>query len=467
MTVNVELRGLAVWHGSRALVSPLDLQLGAGESITILGESGSGKSLLAHAIMGTIAANLKAEGSLRCDGREYDLADLSNRRAMWGRAMAILPQEPAIALDPTMRTLPQVAEGLSISALAGEADDMARERLGRLGLVGKEQHYPHTLSGGMAQRVAFAAATISGARFLIADEPTKGLDSVARDDMAGLLREHVAQGGLLLTITHDIALARQLGGRVLIMRDSEIVEQGDAQRVLNQPREAYSQELLGADPAAWDDIEHPAPGELLISARGLAKSFPPLTLFTDLHVDLHAGERVALLAPSGTGKTTLGNVLLGLQSADSGSIRYAPQLKYGSMQKLYQDPVTAFAPRLTLRQAFEDLCRRHRFDFGAVGPFLERLRLPFSLLDRLPAQVSGGELQRLALIRALLLKPKVVFADEPTSRLDPVTQKDTFRCLLEELKAAGCALLLVTHDKALATKTAHRTLTLAPLAQPG
>ena len=96
MTVNVELRGLAVWHGSRALVSPLDLQLGAGESITILGESGSGKSLLAHAIMGTIAANLKAEGRLRCDGREYDLADLSNRRAMWGRAMAILPQEPAM-----------------------------------------------------------------------------------------------------------------------------------------------------------------------------------------------------------------------------------------------------------------------------------------------------------------------------------------------------------------------------------
>jgi peptide/nickel transport system ATP-binding protein len=460
MTVDVELRGLAVWHGSRALVSPLDLQLGAGESITILGESGSGKSLLAHAIMGTIAANLKAEGRLRCDGREYDLADPSNRRAMWGRVMAILPQEPAIALDPTMRTLPQVAEGLRVTALAAKADELARERLGRLGLVGKEHHFPHTLSGGMAQRVAFAAATISGARFLIADEPTKGLDSIARDDMAGLLQAHVAQGGLLLTITHDIALARQLGGRVLIMRDSEIVEQGAAEQVLSHPQHAYTRELLAADPAAWDDIHHASPGELLISARGLGKSFPPLTLFSDLHVDLHAGERVALLAPSGTGKTTLGNVLLGLLPPDAGSIRYAPHLRHGSMQKLYQDPVTAFAPKLTLRRAFDDLCRRHRLDAGLIRPFLERLRLPSSLLDRLPSQVSGGELQRLALIRALLLKPRVVFADEPTSRLDPVTQRDTFSCLLEELKAVGCALLLVTHDEALAAKTSHRTVRL-------
>jgi len=460
MNATVELQDLAVWHGTRMLVSPLDLRFSAGEAITILGESGSGKSLLAHAIMGTTASNLKASGVLRCEGRVYDLADPANRRQMWGREMAILPQEPAIALDPTMRTLPQVAEGLRITPLAGKADEHARERLGRLGLAGKEHHFPHTLSGGMAQRVAFAAATISGARFLIADEPTKGLDSIARDDLGELLREHVAQGNLLLTITHDIDLARQLGGRVLVMRDSEIVEQGSAEQVLNHPREAYTRSLLAAAPAAWDDIEHASPGELLIRARGLSKRFPPLTLFSDLHVDLHAGERVALLAPSGTGKTTLGNVLLGLLPADAGSIRYAPHLKHGSMQKLYQDPVTAFAPRLTLRRAFEDLCRRHRLDTGLVGPFLERLRLPAALLDRLPSQVSGGELQRLALIRALLLKPRVVFADEPTSRLDPVTQKDTFRCLVEELKAVGCALLLVTHDETLAAKTSHRTVRL-------
>lgn len=130
------------------------------------------------------------------------------------------------------------------------------------------------------------------------------------------------------------------------------------------------------------------------------------------------------------------------------------------MQKLYQDPVTAFAPKLTLRRAFDDLCRRHRLDATLIGHFLERLRSPSFLLDRLPSQVSGGELQCLALIRALLLKPSVVFADEPTSRLDPVTQKGTFHCLLEELKAVGCALLLVTHDEVLAAKISHRTVRL-------
>jgi peptide/nickel transport system ATP-binding protein len=460
MSECISLQGLGVQHGHAALVSPIDLEFRPGEAITILGESGSGKSLLAHAIMGTCAANLRVQGTLHSATATYNLADPNNRRHLWGRELAILPQEPLLSLDPTQRTLHQVAEGLRPTPHWAQAGERARELLARLGLAGKDRHYPHTLSGGMAQRVAFAASTIGGARFLIADEPSKGLDAAARNDLVDLLRRHLEQNGLLLTITHDIEVARQLGGRILVMKDSDVVEQGPAASLLGNPAHAYTRRLLAAEPAAWGNVDHPARGELLIGARGISKSFPPVKLFADVHLDLHAGERIALLAPSGKGKTTLGNVLLKLLPADGGSLHHAPGLANGAMQKLYQDPVTAFAPRLTLQQAFHDLLKRHRLHRDSLAPLLERLQLPPSLLARLPAQVSGGELQRLALIRALLLKPRLIFADEPTSRLDPITQQETFRVLLQELKAIGCALLLVTHDEILARKASVRTLRL-------
>lgn len=337
MTPPIKLRSLRVRHGHQVLVTTIDLDFHPGVAITIVGESGSGKSLLAHAIMGTAAANLEVRGMLLCGNASYDLADAGNRRPLWGREFAILPQEPAMSLDPTQRSLQQVAEGLRNTAHWPQARARSEQLLARLGLAGKGRHYPHTLSGGMAQRVAFAASTISGARFLIADEPSKGLDDAARDELVGLLRQHLDGGGLLLTITHDVEVARRLGGRVLVMKDSDVVEQGPAATLLAQPTHAYTRQLLAAEPAAWPPVAHPTPGELLISARGISKSFPPLKLFADLDLEVRAGERVSLLAPSGKGKTTLGNVLLGLLPADAGRIEHAPGLADGRMQKLYQE----------------------------------------------------------------------------------------------------------------------------------
>ncbi|MFD2449684.1 ATP-binding cassette domain-containing protein [Vogesella fluminis] len=176
-----------------------------------------------------------------------------------------------------------------------------------------------------------------------------------------------------------------------------------------------------------------------------------------MDIDLAAGERVALLAASGAGKSTLGNMLLGLTAPDHGSVRYRDGLSRTAWQRLYQDPVQAFAPHVPLHTALHDVLKRCGQPWSALEALLHRLKLGPALLQRLPSQVSGGELQRLALIRTLLLRPALLFADEPTSRLDPVTQRDTVHCLLDELARIGCALLLVTHDAALADKaTVHR-----------
>ncbi|MNH23533.1 Nickel import ATP-binding protein NikE [compost metagenome] len=183
-------------------------------------------------------------------------------------------------------------------------------------------------------------------------------------------------------------------------------------------------------------------------------------LFEDLDVQLAQGERLAIMAPSGAGKSTLGNVLLGLQRPLRGQVLRRDGIVPHRWQKLYQDPVQAFASRVRLGTLFDDLLRRHRLPRQRLTDYLGRLGLGEDLLMRLPGQVSGGELQRLSLIRALLLRPVLLFADEPTSRLDPLSQQQTMACLLEELGEIGCALLLVTHDEALADKVGDRCLRL-------
>lgn len=444
----------------RPLLQGCSFELRAGERLTLVGESGAGKSLLAQAIMGTLPDVMQASGQVQIVGRDTH-GQRALTQALWGTQIVMLPQEPWTALNPVMRLRTQVAEAGRYAAGRRWPDalEQADRHLAALGLAHAGRQWLHQVSGGMAQRVGMACASQTDARVLVADEPTKGLDAGACEQVAQLLADAQGQGQALLTITHDLDLALRLGGRVAVMRQGRIVEAGDVATVLNAPQHDYTRALIAAQPRHWPSLtaaRGAAGGDPVVAAERVSVSFGERAVLQGASLPVAEGESVAVVGPSGCGKTTLGNVMVGALTPRQGSVRRRAGVPAWRFQKLYQDPVASFAPGQALRRGIHDLLRLHRLDAAPMAHWLQRLRLSEELLDRLPGEVSGGELQRLSILRAMLLQPVFVFADEPTSRLDALTQRDTMAALCEAMAESGCAMLLVSHDPDLARQATHR-----------
>jgi len=444
----------------RMLLQGCSFELRAGERLTLVGESGAGKSLLAQAIMGTLPDVMQASGQVQIVGRDTN-GQRTLTQPLWGQQIVMLPQEPWTALNPLMRLRTQVAEAgrYAVGRRWPDALAQADRHLAALGLAHAGRQWLHQVSGGMAQRVGMACASQSDARVLVADEPTKGLDAGACEQVAQLLADAQRQGQALLTITHDLDLALRLGGRVAVMRQGRIVEAGDVAAVLHAPQHGYTRELIAAQPRHWPSlapVREAAKGEVVVSAEQVSVSFGERAVLQGASLPIAEGESVAVVGPSGCGKTTLGNVMVGALTPRQGTVRRRAGVPAWRFQKLYQDPVASFALGQTLRRGIHDLLQLHRLDATPMADWLQRLRLSDELLNRLPGEVSGGELQRLAILRAMLLQPVFVFADEPTSRLDALTQRETMAALCEAMAESGCAMLLVSHDPDLARNATHR-----------
>lgn len=461
-TNTIEVESLTVDAGSERLLGPVSFSVPAGDCLTIMGETGAGKSLLAQAILGILPHGLRAQGRIVLEGRRIDQLATKDRAKLWGRRMALLPQEPWRALNPLMRSGTQVMETHRFVA----SNSIKKARLATtvdltaLDLAKVRRQLPGTLSGGMAQRVAFAAARAGGAPLLIADEPTKGLDAARVQSVSDLLAGLPASGGALITITHEIDVARRLGGTVLILKEGALIEQGPAATVLTHPATAYGQALLAAAPEHWAWVPPVTQGEAVLRAETLQVARGGQRLIENFSLTLHRAERAAITGPSGSGKTSLLDVLAGLLPAEAGYVTRSAKTKPTDIQKIYQDPPAAFPPRIPLGRSLRDVTERHHVKWSVMLNLLERLKVPVNLLHRKPDAVSGGELQRIALARVLSISPTVLLADEPTSRLDPITQAQTMRLIAEVAAESKIAVVLVTHDEMIAKRWATRQIRL-------
>ncbi len=474
------IEGLEVHLRGRAspLLGPLSFALHGGECLGLIGESGSGKSLTALSLLDLLPPGLSPRGVVRFDGADVAFGGKA-LRALRGRAIAWMPQDPLASLHPLRRVGDQLAESLrvlrnlSADAARTEAETMAAS-MGLPTPAELLQRFPHQLSGGQRQRVLLAIALAGNPRVLVADEPTSALDPRLAEDILALLQAQRRERGLaLLLISHDLPLVARHADRLAILQHGALVETGRTAALLAAPRHAATRELLAAERLPLPEACKPGP-ELLRTER-LTLRYPRARSAAVIDAGLHlrAGECLALLGESGSGKSSLGRALLRLFRGDvSGSITLAGsdllasrgqalRTLRGKVGLVFQDPYASLDPRMRIADIVAEPLRIH--GRGDAASRRERARrglaevgLTQDMLERYPHQFSGGQRQRIAIARALACDPELLVCDEAVSALDARHRAEVLALLSRLKRERGLAMLFITHDLAAARALADR-----------
>jgi peptide/nickel transport system ATP-binding protein len=486
----LRISDLAVSYRTVPAVRDVGFDVGAGEVVAVVGESGSGKSTTAHAAIGLLPRGGRVNGgSITFDGR--DLLSLSAKqwRGVRGREIALVPQDPAVSLNPVHRIGDQVAEVLKIHGLADRrsAATQAIELLERAGVpdpARRARQYPHQLSGGLRQRVLIAAALAGRPKLIIADEPTSALDVTVQRRILDHLTSLAAESGTaILLITHDLGVAADRASRIVVLSKGSVVEEGTS--VVSAPTHPYTRQLLAAAPS-MTSTSRPVvpPAEPLVSVRGLAKTFDSIRAVDGVSFDIPRGQTLALVGESGSGKSTTARMVLRLETPTAGSVEFdgqditalsGPGLRRlrRRMQIVYQNPYASLNPKFSIEDVVAEPLRAFGLPRTRVPELLDQVALPASVARRKPAELSGGQRQRVAIARALALRPDLVVCDEPVSALDVSVQAQILRLLAELQSSLGLSYLFISHDLAVVRQLADqvgvlkegRLVELGPAAQ--
>ncbi len=472
-------------------------------TVALVGESGSGKSVSAMSIVRLLPENaiLGAQSKILYNGKDLLQAPIEDLRALRGRDISVVFQEPMSSLNPVFTVGDQIAEVLRIHLKLNRKQslDRALDLMTEVGIPNPKERlnaFPHQLSGGQQQRVMIAIAIACEPKLLIADEPTTALDvTVQRQIVELLARLQQRQKMSMLFISHDLGLVGEISDRVVVMRNGVVREAGDAAAIFTAPQDAYTQALLACRPrldarprrlAVIDDIMNqrpaiteervskPADGPALIDVTGLQKDYPLKTgLFKrsvfsavkSANFSLHKGRTLGVVGESGSGKTTVGMMLTRLTPATAGSIMFegidlaklnAAQMQaYRSrIQIIFQNPYASLNPRFTIGQILMEPMRIHSIgkDDGeraqrAVA-LIEKVGLPADAFGKYPHEFSGGQRQRIAIARCLTMKPEIIVCDESVSALDVSVQATVLNLLLDLQEEFGLTYVFISHDLA-------------------
>ncbi|GGL78376.1 ABC transporter ATP-binding protein [Curtobacterium citreum] len=490
----LDVRGLTVRAGDAVLVHDVAFTVARGECVALVGASGSGKTVTARAVLGLSAAGTSVDAEvLRLAGQ--DVRGLSERqwRRLRGATVGYVGQEALGALDPLRPVGREVGDALRLHTrmTAAERVDAVRTALAAVDLdpdLAHDGRLAGTLSGGMRQRALIAAATVGAPDLVVADEPTTALDAAVAVTVMEQLRAAQRRGAGLLVITHDLGLVAGWADRVVVVDDGTVAEQGPTSAVFAAPEHPVTQALVRAARAdrsrddAGDDAGDGARDDLaatggptILAGRGLSRSFAGVPAVQDVSLTVRPGRVLGVIGASGSGKTTVARMLLGLEEPDAGTVTLdgAPWVPLPERDRrarrhrvaaVVQDPGATFDERWTVERVLADALSdgRERRARGALGgrvdEALRQVGLDPALRPRSPWTLSGGQRQRLAIARALATSPEVVVLDEPVTALDATVQ-DAVLTLLERLRdETGVAMVLVSHDLRAVRRTADEVL---------
>jgi peptide/nickel transport system ATP-binding protein len=476
----VDVAGLTVTAGAarQTIVDKVSFSIARGEVLALIGESGSGKTTIALALMGYARAGCAiAGGSIRVGDVEPTTLSPAALSRFRGRTVSYIAQSAAAAFNPAQRLMAQVTENAVIHGLMtrAEAEAKARTLFRALALPDPEgvgALFPHQVSGGQLQRLMAAMALITDPDLVILDEPTTALDVTTQIEVLRAFKQVVRERGTTaLYVSHDLSVVAQMADRIIVLRDGEVQEIADTATLLAAPQHEYTQNLLAAaapTPRQAPPVE--AAARPLLRVSGLlagygphdAKGLPAVPVLRDIDFSIAPGSVLGVIGESGCGKSTLAQVIAGLLPAARGSIELdgeilAPRAaartraQLQRVQIVFQMADMALNPAHSVRQI---LARPLQFYHSLRGAALERriaelldmVRLPASLAGRLPAGLSGGQKQRLNLARALAAEPALILCDEVTSALDTVVAAAILDLLAELRRELGVAYMFISHD---------------------
>jgi ABC-type glutathione transport system ATPase component len=452
----------------------LDLEIGDGESVGVLGESGSGKSSLALALLHLLPRNARVvSGRVEYRGRSLAEFSATQLRKMRGGEVALISQEPALALNPVLPLRRQLADvllahhKLDRGAVSSRCNEMLRE----VGFPDPERilrAYPHELSGGQRQRVAIAQALICRPRLLIADEPLSALDAATQAEILELLQRLKRDLRLaMLFITHNAGTLAALADNIIVMRQGEVTARGSIGKLQSSPDEyvqgiLFPEKSLVGEPRASGQAADETP---LLEVRGLSKKFVQQRMLSrrkfvvqslvGIDLSLRRGSTVAMLGRSGSGKSTLARCLAGFETPDSGEVLLQGKPEEPGVrrpvQMIFQDAATSINPRFTARQVIAEPLEIAKWKTDAERTvralaLMEEVGLNPEWAPRLAGEFSGGQRQRLALARALAAEPELLIMDEALSGLDVPLQAQMVRLLIHLQSRHGLTYLYISHD---------------------
>jgi peptide/nickel transport system ATP-binding protein len=510
----LELTNLCVRYGIKRVLNGISLALEKGETVGIIGESGVGKTTLGLSILGLVGENGEAvvEGEILFDGKNLrELSKEELRRIRLNR-IAMVFQNEGNALNPVYSILSQIEEPM---LEGGSGKKQAEERaLMLLNAVGIPQqcfsHYPHQLSGGEKQRALIAMALANDPEVIILDEPVSSLDTITKESIIKVIMQ-LCRDKTLLVITHDLSTAAKLTENIAVLYGGTIVEIAPSQSLISEPKHPYTRGLLRSYPnmTTTKDLQgikgrlqgtnagcpfHPrctqkiaiCEGEMpglkrydgrwlachrggiipLLQTKKLTKSFGSFKAVDSVDLTLYEGETLGLVGESGSGKTTLAKTIMGLFESTGGNVSIEgeeadPRKREFSrkVQMIFQSPRDSLSHRLTILQAVREPLDIHKIGTKSerierIKRVLEEVGLPSDddFLGTYPHQLSGGEVQRVVIARALVLNPKLLIADEPTSALDASIQAKIMKLFNNLQEHRGLGILFISHDIALIRK---------------